>query len=87
MVSWLHTTPPMPAQRVSPSHQYALGKNVEVSPKPPLIHLNSFIRQVVLGIIPSVHSLLSLDLLFLLSQDLPFPLFSPTMSDYYIYIL
>lgn len=63
----------MPAQRVSPSHQYTLGKNVEVSPKPPLLHFNSFIRQVVLGIIPSVHSLLSLDLLLLSLPGSPIP--------------
>lgn len=42
----------MPSQSVSPSHQNTLGKNIEVSPKPPLLHFNAFIRQIVLGIIP-----------------------------------
>lgn len=74
MISWLMTTPHTSAQYISPSHQYTLWKNVGVGPKPPLLYFNAYIRELVLGIIICVHSLLSLHLPFLSS--------SPTTSAY-----
>lgn len=41
------TIPYTSAQSVSPSHQYTLRKNVEVTPKLLQLHFNSFTKQVL----------------------------------------